>query len=66
MNKLELFDKLYKVNAAINNENYEQLAYALGLTDEMIKVMTISDIGDAVNVRLNDLLKELEQSEKNK
>ena len=66
MDKLELFEKLFKVNTAINDRDYKQLAYALGLTDEIIKEMTILDISDAINVRLSDLNKQLEKSEKNK
>ena len=66
MNKLELFEKLFKVNTAINEKDFKQLAYALGLTDEIIKEMTILDISDAINVRLSDLNKQLEKSEKNK
>jgi hypothetical protein len=66
MNKLELFEKLFKVNTAINDQDYKQLAYALGLTDEIIKEMTILDISDAINVRLSDLNKQLEESEKSK
>ena len=66
MNKLELFEKLLKVNTAINDRDYKQLAYALGLTDEIIKEMSILDILDAINVRLSDLNKQLEESEKTK
>ena len=66
MNKLELFEKLFKVNNAINDRDYKQLAYALGLTDEIIKEMTILDISDAINVRLSDLTKQLDESEKKK
>lgn len=66
MNKLELFEKLFKVNNAINDRDYKQLAYALGLTDEIIKEMTILDISDAINVRLSDLTKQLDESEKSK
>jgi hypothetical protein len=66
MNKLELFEKLFKVNTAINEKDFKQLAYALGLTDEIIKEMTILDISDAINVRLSDLNKQLEESEKSK
>jgi hypothetical protein len=66
MNKLELFEKLFKVNTAINDRDYKQLAYALGLTDEIIKEMSILDISDAINVRLSDLNKQLEESEINK
>ena len=66
MNKLELFEKLLKVNTAINDRDYKQLAYALGLTDEIIKEMSILDILGAINVRLSDLNKQLEESEKTK
>lgn len=61
MNKLELLNKISKVNAAINSNDYGQLALALGISKPMIEEMSLQEIMEAMTVRLSDLNKELDK-----
>jgi hypothetical protein len=62
MNKLELLSAMAKVNAALNTNDYGQLALALGMTKAMAEEMTVEEIIEAMTVRLADLNKELERA----
>ena len=62
MNKLELLSAMMKVNAALNTNDYGQLALALGMTKAMVEEMSIAEIIDAMTVRLSDLNKELDRA----
>ena len=61
MNKIELLGKLAKVNAALENNDYGQLALALGMTKAMVEEMSLEDIFEAMTVRMADLNRELER-----
>ena len=61
MNKLKAFSMLPKVNAALKNNDYGQLALALGMTPEMIEEMSIKEIMEAMTVRMADLNRVLEK-----
>jgi hypothetical protein len=61
MNKLELLSAMAKVNAALNTNDYGQLALALGMTKAMVEEMTLQDIMEAMTVRMADLNRELEK-----
>lgn len=61
MNKIELLSTMAKVNAALNTNDYGQLALALGMTKAMVEEMTLQDIMEAMTVRMADLNKELEK-----
>jgi hypothetical protein len=61
MNKIELLGKLAKVNAALESNDYGQLALALGLTKAMVEEMSLEDIFEAMTVRMADLNRELER-----
>ena len=58
MNKIELLSQMAKVNAALNTNDYGQLALALGMTKAMAEEMTIEEIIQAMTVRMSDLNKE--------
>ena len=62
MNKIELLSQMAKVNAALNTNDYGQLALALGMTKAMAEEMTIEEIIQAMTVRMSDLNKELERA----
>ena len=61
VNKIELLGKLAKVNAALENNDYGQLALALGMTKAMVEEMSLEDIFEAMTVRMADLNRELER-----
>jgi hypothetical protein len=61
MNVLDILSKISKVNQALNNNDYGQLALALGMTKEMVEEMSIDEIMQAMTVRMADLNKELEK-----
>jgi hypothetical protein len=61
MNKIELLSTMAKVNAALNTNDYGQLALALGMTKAMVEEMTLQDIMEAMTVRMADLNRELEK-----
>jgi hypothetical protein len=61
MNKIELLGTMAKVNAALNTNDYGQLALALGMTKAMVEEMTLQDIMEAMTVRMADLNRELEK-----
>ena len=61
MNKIELLSTMAKVNAALNANDYGQLALALGMTKAMVEEMTLQDIMEAMTVRMADLNRELEK-----
>lgn len=65
MNKIELLGKLAKVNAALESNDYGQLALALGMTKAMVEEMSLEDIFEAMTVRMADLNRELEKVLKN-
>jgi len=62
MNKIDLLSAMAKVNAALNTNDYGQLALALGMTKAMVEEMSIEEIIDAMTVRMADLNKELERA----
>lgn len=62
MNKLELLTAMVKVNAALNANDYGQMALALGMTKAMVEDMSIAEIIDAMTVRLSDLNQELDRA----
>jgi hypothetical protein len=62
MNRIELLSQMAKVNAALNANDYGQMALALGMTKAMVEEMSIPEIIDAMTVRLADLNKELERA----
>jgi hypothetical protein len=61
MNKIELLSTMAKVNAALNTNDYGQLALALGMSKAMVEEMTLQDIMEAMTVRMADLNRELEK-----
>jgi len=61
MNKIELLGMLAKVNKALENNDYGQLALALGMSKAMVEEMTLEDIFGAMTVRMADLNRELER-----
>jgi hypothetical protein len=65
MNKLKALSMLPKVNAALNENDYGQLALALGITPAMIEEMSIQDLMEAMTVRMADLNRALEKGLKN-
>lgn len=60
MNKIKLLGTLAKVNKALENNDYGQLALALGMSEAMVEEMTLEDIFAAMTVRMADLNRELE------
>jgi hypothetical protein len=61
MNKLKALSMLPKINKALEDNDYGQLALALGMTAEMINDMSIEEIMQAMTVRMADLNKTLEE-----
>lgn len=50
-----------RVNAALENDDYAELALALGMTPEMIEQMSIVEVFEAMTVRMSDLTKAIDK-----
>jgi predicted amidohydrolase len=61
MNVIEILTKISKVNAALNSNDYGQLALALGMSKAMVEEMSVDEVIQAMTVRMADLNRELEK-----
>lgn len=59
--KLEMMDKAHKINKAIQNEKMSDLIVVLGLNDELMEGLTLEEIGEVIQVRLHDFMKQFEE-----
>lgn len=59
--KLEMLDKAYKINKAVETNTISDLIVLVGLTDELIAGLSIEEIMEATQVRLYDFTKQFEE-----
>lgn len=55
--KLDAMDRLLQFDDAYKQGSIAGMARAAGLTDKLVKDMSIEEIGDAISVRIADLLR---------
>lgn len=55
--KTEALDQLLKFHKAFEQGSMTDMLKAVGITDEIAELMNIEDLGDALAVRIADLMK---------
>lgn len=56
MKRIEALDAIMKFSRAYEEGSIQGMTEAVGLTEELMQHMSVEDIGDAIAVRLNDIM----------
>lgn len=58
---LALLSKVLRVQSALETKDMVRLADALGMTEDLMRDMTLQEVSDCLAVRLHDLTTEMEK-----
>jgi hypothetical protein len=57
MNAVERLRQMSKIQKALENEDFGELAIALGMTGEIFDNLPMEELIEIITVRMNDILK---------